>query len=150
VNKSKRSLTWRTAMVLHRVLRDGTRYTSSDIRAAIEGVDGAAARYLAPAARYLRDHGIAVATHKRRHLTEWFHPVTAADMDLYGDQVVRESYSELRANARSCKSLHGTGSRVARDRLIRAAMGLGEHLGLTAEDVVEDCKPLHAKSVNGS
>jgi hypothetical protein len=142
VNKSKRSFTWRTAMVLHRVLKDGSKFTPSGIRAAVEGVDGASARYLTPAARWLRDHGIAVASHKARHLTEWYTPVTAAEMDLYGHQVVRESYSELRANARSCKSLTGPGSRKSRDELVNAAIGLGRYLGMTTEEVVEDCKPL--------
>lgn len=138
----KRSITWHTAMVLFRALKDGVTYTPAEIRAEIDGVDGAQARHLSLAARWLRDHGVAVGTQKARHKTAWFMPVTAQQMNVYGEQVVRESYSELRANARSCKALTGAGSRKARDRLVHAAIGLGEYMGLTAEEVVEDCKPM--------
>jgi hypothetical protein len=149
VGRTGHSLTWRTAMALHKALKTGHRPNAREVREAIEQAGGEP-RYIAPAAKWLRDHGIAVATQKRRHLSIWYEAKTADQMTDYGKQVVAESYSELVTNARSCAILTGRGSRTARDKLIRAAVGLGEYLGHTAEEVVEECKPLHAAQVNGA
>lgn len=143
--KKKTNLTWTTAMVLHRLLKSGAQYTAGTIRERI--IDsGGDPRYLAPAAKWLRNHGIPVAAEKKRHLSRWYEPQIPQQMDEYGHQVVKESYSEIITNARSCKLLTGPGSRTARDRLMKCAVGLGEYLGLTMDEVRADCEPLHTEA----
>ena len=150
MKKNRYNLTRRTALVMHRLLKDGTQYTASEIRERIDGEDGASARYISPGAKWLRDHGIPVATVRKRHLSVWLTPETAQQMDEYGIRIVQDSYSEIRSNIRSCKTLTGPGSRIVRQKLMKCAIELGEYLDMDVEEVREDCQPLHVVAGNGA
>jgi hypothetical protein len=146
----KYNATWRTAMALHRALKSGVEYTASEIRDVLDGNGSADARYLSPAAKWLRDRGIPVATRKAGPASTWFEATTVDQMETYGNRVIEEAYSEIISLGRSCHLLAGPGSRIVKRRLRRCAIELGEHLGLEVDEVIAELAPLHAASVNGA
>ena len=132
-----------SAMAMLRVLQDHAedqQIHHSDMRAGIVKYGGDP-KLIQFGAKYLRDRGIRVATHKRRHKSTWYTASSNGELSLYMDRAWNEIYSQVVSLARSAEP----GS-AERGKAVTSAVVAGERLGIAPETVIVECAPLEMPS----
>lgn len=128
-----------TAMVMLQVLSASEKVRQRDLREAVTQ-QGGDVRYIGHAAKWLRDRGVSVATHKRRQLSLWWIHGERLDFDEYVLRVQGESYSEAVSLSRAFANMPGAGP--LRDKATVYAVVIGERMGLSPAAVMDACQPL--------